>query len=113
MGAENVEKTPCYKIKLTHKDGQFQTLYFAQDSGLLLKVQAQSQTEAGKFSFDTYLSDYRQVDGLMLPFKCVVNMMNQTRIITVNEISHNLDFSLKEIEISAEVKLLLAAANIK
>ncbi|MBN1479348.1 hypothetical protein EH223_16135 [candidate division KSB1 bacterium] len=108
LGEEMVGSDACYKVKLVQKDGQFQTLYFAQESGLLLKLEAKMNTDMGAVSFETMLSDYRQVDGLMLPFKTTVRVLNQTRIVTVNELKHNQDFSLKDIETPEEVKLLLA-----
>ena len=107
-GEEEVDGVMCYRVKLQHKDGQYQILHFAKQSGLLAKVEARMNTDMGTISFDTLFSDYRNVDGLMLPFKSVVNVLNQRRIITVKEIEHNLDFSLQNTKKPDEVELLLA-----
>jgi hypothetical protein len=49
-----------------------------------------SSTSSQSIPFTTYFSDYRAVDGVMLPFKTVSNSISQGDVVTVvNSITHN------------------------
>ena len=69
MGKEDVEGTECYKLKHTNKDGKETTLYLDTESAVEIKMVAKSQDLGGTdFVAHTYLSDYQEVDGVMIPF---------------------------------------------
>ena len=42
--------------------------YFDADSGLLVRVDIERENPQGKVPVEVYLDDYREVDGVKLPF---------------------------------------------
>ncbi len=77
QGSETVEGTDCFKIKLTKKpvkaDGvevENASFYFFDKENyvpILVKSEIKKGPQKGKFS-ETSMSDYQEVNGLVLPF---------------------------------------------
>ncbi|MEJ0103716.1 MAG: hypothetical protein WDO19_14690 [Bacteroidota bacterium] len=91
-GKDTVDKKICYKIKLTRKDGDTETYYFASDNYELVKKQALSKnTELDKAMLDILYSDYQTTAGIKVAhtISCISN--GQTiLVITVKEVKLNL-----------------------
>jgi len=63
-----VNDREAYLIEATPITGGARKLYFDAQTGLLVRVDAERENAQGKFVSETYLDDYRDVDGLRLPF---------------------------------------------
>jgi len=82
-GKDSVGQVPCYRITLTLKSGAKEIFYFDAASFLLLQKTAISKNvELGGATLNTQFSDYREVDGIKVPFKSVSETNGQT-ILTV------------------------------
>lgn len=68
LGKEQVEGADAYKLKLTLKNGQIRTIYLDAESGLEVKTEAKRTIRGTEVEGETYLSDYKEVNGLMMPF---------------------------------------------
>ena len=67
-GTENVEGKPTYKLKLTLKNGRVMHEWIDAKSFLEVKVEGTPRKLDGKMHpVSIYLSDYKKVDGLMIP----------------------------------------------
>jgi len=64
VGVETIAGKKAYHLKLTNKDGRLQQLYVDTETNLEMKIV--SDTQAG--AIENELSDYRDVNGLKLPF---------------------------------------------
>lgn len=67
-GTEQVEGRDAYKLKLTLKDGQVRHVWVDAQTFLDVKIDGSPRRLDGKYhAVETYLRDYRSVDGLMVP----------------------------------------------
>jgi outer membrane lipoprotein-sorting protein len=78
-GKEEVEGAEAFKIKLTKKDGKVQYYYFDAEHyvPIMMKEAIMSGPTKGQDA-ETFLSDYQEVDGLMIPFFIEVKVGGQT-----------------------------------
>ena len=68
-GTEKVEGRDAYKIKLTTKDGQALHVWIDAETYLEAKIEGQPRRMDGAdHPVEVYFRDYRQVDGLQIPF---------------------------------------------
>ena len=68
LGKEKLEGTDAYKLKVTLKNGDIKTIYLDSDSYLEIKEEGKRMVRGSEQEFESALSDYREVDGLMFPF---------------------------------------------
>jgi hypothetical protein len=65
------------------------TMYFAHDSGLLLRVVRHVKSPIGRVPTMIDYSDYRDVDGIKMPFRITFAWLNGRDAIRLNEIQLN------------------------
>ncbi|HVS13340.1 MAG TPA: hypothetical protein VMV46_05425 [Thermoanaerobaculia bacterium] len=66
-GVEEVERDQAYKLALRREDGQVRALYLGGEDFLERKVQLEAVFMGSQQVIDALLSDYREVDGVMVP----------------------------------------------
>jgi len=78
IGTETVGGRKMHHLKLTSKSGQVQQCYI--DAETMLEARVVSESEAGRFEQE--LSDYREVEGIKIPFliRSLVNGVQQNEI---------------------------------
>jgi len=110
VGQEAVEGKQCFKVVLTPNVGSAQTVYFDRDSGLIVKSEGVVVAPQGKFPFESFPSDYRQLAGsIRMPFKNKLSLAGQTRISTAESIEQNVELPADRFALPAEIKALVAA----
>jgi len=67
-GKEQVEGADAYKIKCTLKNGDIRWFYLDAESYLEIKGEAKRTIRGTEVDGESYLSDYKEVDGLMMPY---------------------------------------------
>jgi hypothetical protein len=107
VGLETVDEKPCYKVVLTPAEGSPETSYYGKESGLLVKVEASLTTPMGKIPFESHVSDYKEVDGVMFPYKVRVIVMGSERVVTTESIEHNVKIPADRFDLPAEIQALL------
>ncbi len=68
LGKDKIEGTDAYKLKLTHANGDVETLYLDADSFLEIKNEETRTVRGSEQQTETSLGDYREIGGLMFPF---------------------------------------------
>jgi outer membrane lipoprotein-sorting protein len=90
-GKEKVGSSEAYVIEATPASGEGgpEKLYFDVTTGLLLRHDAERETEQGKIAAETYFEDYKEVDGVKIAhtLKQVSPMYSMTMKLT--EVKHN------------------------
>ncbi|HEY2846754.1 MAG TPA: serine hydrolase [Pyrinomonadaceae bacterium] len=83
-GVKKVGDEDAYVVRFEVKDGTDYVEYYSTKTFLLLQHDGVevSSTSSLQVPFTTTYSDYRNVDGLMLPFKTVTNSISQGDIVT-------------------------------
>lgn len=69
LGTVKVNGAPAYRVKLTPKTGNPETQYFDVKTGLQVRSDQVLETPQGKIPVETYVSDYRTVNGIKMAFK--------------------------------------------
>lgn len=94
--AAMVDDVKAYVLELTSPTGQKNTLYFAAESGLLLKSETTEETQRGPMTSATILSDYKEVDGVKYPYTRIINIGPQKIKMNVTDIKVNTEISDSE-----------------
>ncbi len=68
LGKEKVEGTDAYKLKLSLKNGDVQTVYIDADSFLEIKEETKRTVRGSEQVFESAIGDYKEVGGIMFPF---------------------------------------------
>jgi photosynthetic reaction center cytochrome c subunit len=88
-GRETVGGEEAYVLRAAGPADVSEVLYFSVNSGLLLRRIVLTKTALGRFSEQTDYSDYREVDGVKLPFTVARMEVNTRYTEKYSEIKHN------------------------
>src|SRR5262245_50198097 len=66
VGKEQVEGADAYKIKVTLKNGDVRTIYLDAETFLEIKVESKRMVRGTEVEGESYLSDYKEVEGMMM-----------------------------------------------
>ncbi|QDV35020.1 LolA-like protein [Tautonia plasticadhaerens] len=91
-GTEEVEGSTCFVVEMTPKEGAPETRYFDADSGLLVKTKRVVQTPMGEIPVESFLGDYKEVDGITMPFSSTEKLVGQEVKTTIEAVEHGVDF---------------------
>jgi outer membrane lipoprotein-sorting protein len=68
LGKEKVEGTDAYKLKVTLKNGDVQTVYIDADSFLEIKEETKRTVRGSEQDVEESIGDYKEVNGIIFPF---------------------------------------------
>lgn len=88
-GKVKVGERDAYLIEATAESGPTDKLYFDTETGLLVRTDGERETAQGKLLGETFLEDYREVDGIKTPFTLRVNNPVISFTIKLTEVKHN------------------------
>ena len=103
-GIEPIEGHVCYRLVLTPKDGQPETRYYDRTSNLLVRTNMIMKTEMGEIPAEASVSDYRKVDGVLIPFLLKQKVLGQEFSVTVESIKNNVDIPADRFALPEDVK---------
>lgn len=106
-GSETVEGEDCYKIVLTPKAGNPITEYFSKKSGLLVKTTGVHPTQMGDISADSFLKDYKDVAGILVPFTLINKFAGQEIQVHVESVTFNPEIPKDRFDLPDDIKALL------
>ena len=79
-----------YMVEAAPRTSAAETLYFDAESGLLIHRDVTRRTPSqGLMRCEIYFSDWREVDGVKLPFRMTQSVPNRTFVFTLADIKHN------------------------
>jgi hypothetical protein len=110
VGKEEVGGEACYKVVCTPKDAPPLTTYYSQESGLAVNVVLTFPHQFGKIEIENLVSDYKEVDGILLPHRIVEKAMSVETHITLTSYKHNVKLPDDRFDPPAQVKTLLEKA---
>ena len=94
IGKEDMEGSAVYKIKLTKADGDVETYFLDAESYVPLKMTTVTKINGNETEGDGYLSNYKEVQGVLMPFTITNKMKEQTvSSIVIEKIEINLPVS--------------------
>jgi outer membrane lipoprotein-sorting protein len=108
VGKEQVGEHSCYKVVLTPPVGTPETVYFDRKTLFPVRLDVVRKTPLGDTPIQIDQEDYKQVDGVWLPFKTVrhVAVMGQEQTITYtwDSIEHNADIPASRFDLPPAIK---------
>jgi len=96
VGKEKVGERDAWVIQADLPEGGSDKLFFGAESGLILRAVSQQHTENGVTAVAEDFKDYREVDGVKLPFEIVQVNGNSSLTITLDEVRHNVELDDSE-----------------
>ena len=78
VGMEPMEGTDAYKLKVTTKEGDVQYFYLDADAFVILKNTTNHKIQGAEVETENYMSNYKNVDGIMMPYTIESRMKGQT-----------------------------------
>ena len=69
VGKEKLDDKPVYRLKLTNKYGDIRFYFFDASSFLLLKWEGIQKTGEQELPWESFFSDFHEVQGLKYPFR--------------------------------------------
>jgi outer membrane lipoprotein-sorting protein len=67
IGLEEIEGTEAYHVQVTKSDGEVRHHYLESEYFIIIKQTGKATRQGQEFEFETTLSDYKEVGGLMMP----------------------------------------------
>ena len=107
LGMKPVDGRPCYKIVVTPNIGGPQTLYIDKNTYLILKVEWVSKQQMGTIPIEVFVSEYKNVDGILIPHKAKTRFMGQEMIFTITSVEHNVKMSPDFFKLPEEIRALV------
>jgi outer membrane lipoprotein-sorting protein len=91
LGKEKVEGTDVYKLKVSLKNGDVQTVYIDADSFLEIKEETKRMVRGSEQVFESSIGDYKDVNGIIFPFaeESGVKGSEQKEKLTITKIELN------------------------
>jgi len=90
-GVEKVGEREAYAVEATPPEGgEAERVYFDKDTGLLLRLVSHRHGPEGSQEIQQDFEDYREVDGIKLPFLVHQQSGGTALTMRVSEVQHNL-----------------------
>lgn len=90
-GRAKVADKDAYVVEATPADGSVEKLYFDAEGGLLVRHDAERESPQGPVLVELYFEDYRDVDGVKVPFILRQVSPQFTVQTKFNEVRHNVE----------------------
>ncbi|HKQ80366.1 MAG TPA: hypothetical protein VJ810_42120 [Blastocatellia bacterium] len=88
-GKEKVGNRETYVILATPAEGGPVKMYFDAETGLIARTDADIDTPQGQVHIETTVDDYREVDGVKMPFTLRQDSLMGSAVIKLTEVKHN------------------------
>jgi outer membrane lipoprotein-sorting protein len=95
------------KMGLTEKSRSPYVQYFSKKTGLMAKMEAETETEMGKVQIAVLVRDYRKVGGILMPFEMATTAAGQTMTMSFTEVEANADIPRSKFDPPREVRALI------
>jgi zinc protease len=110
LAEEEIDGATCYKVILAPAVGDSLTSYVDKDTWLTVKTETVSNSDMGSISIVTNPSDYREVDGVKVPFSMKMVLMGaQEMTTTMDSVKFNVELPEGIFDLPAEIQELIAA----
>jgi outer membrane lipoprotein-sorting protein len=89
VGKDTVDNTPVWNLAIT-RDSRVTNVFLEQDTGLERKIVATIDEGGMQVQIESLISDYKLVDGVMVPHKIVTMVGGQTQAtVTIESVEFN------------------------
>lgn len=107
-GTETINGELCYKVVLTPKEGNPETMFFEKKSGLAVKTTTIASTQMGDVPFEATSTDYKAFGGVTIPTRITQKVSGQEFTITIQDVKINQPIPEGRFDPPADIKALLS-----
>ncbi len=105
VGKTTIGESEAYVVEATTPEGgQPEKLYFDVQSGLLVRKYVEAKTIMGQFPTQTDYEDYREVDGVKMPFTIRWAIPGRAWGRKITEVKHNVPLDDTQFELPSSKK---------
>ncbi len=109
VGEDTINGVMCHLVKFIPAEGNPTTVYISKESGLAVAEQSLQEHQMGEIPVTNLYSDYREVGGVLQPFKTELKMMGQNQSIVMSKMETNVEMPDSLFVVPAEIEELLTA----
>lgn len=91
-GTEKIDDRNVYIVEATPPQSEPDKLYFDTHTGLVLRIISRHHLPEGVVVFQEDISNYREIDGIKLPFTVHQSSAESEFTIQFTEVKHNVEF---------------------
>lgn len=106
VGRENFDGADAHKIRLVDRMGRESFAFFDAESHLFVGVRSQMDSEMGSVPMTTFVSEYREFDGVKMPTVTRVRVMMDELKMKIESVSHD-EIPESTYELPEAIKALL------
>ncbi len=107
LGLETFDGRECYKVELAPHQGEPFVQYLDRKTGLPAGMTMTAKTAMGDIKAETVISDYRKVEGTLVPHKITQKAAGQVVVITFETITYNVAIPKETFALPAEIQKLV------
>jgi hypothetical protein len=111
LAVEQAEGHTVYRVELEGKVGPPETRYYDVDSGLMVKMSMTVELPQGKIPLETFPTDYRAVDGVLMAHTMRTVLVGQERTLRVQSVEHNVEMPAGRFDLPAEIQELVESGS--
>lgn len=89
VGKDSVQGTDVYKLKVTLKNGDVQYQYIDTEHFLPIKMDSSRMVNGTELNTETFVGDYKDVNGVMLPHSVEARVMGAIQKVIVQKVEFN------------------------
>ena len=104
IGEESVGGKDAYKVRVVTSDGAEMVMLYDKSTRLLVRVDTKARTALGEIDVQVFPSDYRKVDGVVVPFKTVSKMLGGEQTAVLERVEFNKNIDASKFVLPAELK---------
>jgi hypothetical protein len=109
---------PCFKLLLTTREGNAETQYYEEKTGLLCRIETVLDSEVGPLPVEITIGDYRETDGVLVPYRIYRKLAGgMLEILTeLKRVEHNVAVPPERFKLPTDVQAVVdkeAAARVE
>ena len=89
-GEENVKDKPAFKLKAIVEGGATAYMFIDKESYFLVKTTSTIDQGGQSMTVDSYPSDYKETNGIILPMKTTASMAGMEMVTTFEKVEVNI-----------------------
>lgn len=109
-GLEKVGESECYVVDVKTKTGNPRTMYFDKTSNLLVRMKMKVKNQMGEIESEVSMSDYREFEGVKIPYTNSVKIAvgpGIEQVLKIEKLAHNVELPADAFKPSADVQELI------
>ena len=110
-GLVDVDGVLCYKVVYTPTEGKPIVEFFDKDTAMSVKSEFSLQTQLGLIKVENTASEYKEVDGVLMPHRTVEKSMGMESLAVIESIEHNAELPEGCFDLPDDIKALVEKAK--